>query len=267
LNTIKIGKSDGYPLIMLHGWGQSLQSLKPLAELLGNYCQVHLIDLPGFGQSPLPEADWNTLQYAEAIFDYAQSQGLKQFDILGHSFGGSIAIRLASQHEKAINRLVLIGARGLPRQSKFTQKLYFSFVKYLSKLVKLTDKILNCQIYEKYFIAKFGSRDYKNASPGRMRNILVKTVTENTIASAQKILKPTLLLWGEDDTETPIYMAQKYHELIKNSKLIILPAKDHFPFNDVGSHLCAHYILNFLSADNQKKQFQIQAEAKHNATV
>jgi pimeloyl-ACP methyl ester carboxylesterase len=93
-------------------------------------------------------------------------------------------------------------------------------------------------------VPRFGSRDYKNA--GALRGILVKAVNEDATDVASKISNPTLLLWGELDQETPIWIGRKLNELIANSKLIIMPGKDHFPFLGSGAHLCAKHILGFI---------------------
>src|SRR6476660_8087035 len=93
LNAIKLG-SRGRHLIMLHGWGQTLASLYPLGELLASRAIIHLIDLPGFGSSGQPTGDWDTERYSECILSYMDENELTQVDLLGHSFGGRISIRI-----------------------------------------------------------------------------------------------------------------------------------------------------------------------------
>ena len=92
---------------------------------------------------------------------------------------------------------------------------------------------------------KYGSRDYLNA--GVLRGTLVKTVSEDLTEIASKILLPTLLLWGEADTETPVEMGHRYHSLLANSELITIPNRDHFMFQAEGSHLCSYYVDKFLT--------------------
>ena len=128
LNTIKLGNS-GHPLIMLHGWGQNLQSLQPMGELLANRANVHILDLPGFGKSAPPPEDWDTTQYADRVYQYLQEQGIESADLLGHSFGGRVSIRLAHKYPRAVRSITLINSGGLQRQSTFQKSLRSQWVK------------------------------------------------------------------------------------------------------------------------------------------
>src|SRR5436309_3048695 len=96
LHTVISGA--GEPVLMLHGWGHSMQNLWPLGELLEAQFQVHLIDLPGFGRSPKPPDDWGTVQYSERIAHYLDQQRLHSAHFIGHSFVGRVAMRLAARH-------------------------------------------------------------------------------------------------------------------------------------------------------------------------
>ncbi|WP_373538673.1 alpha/beta fold hydrolase [Chamaesiphon sp.] len=242
LNTTQLGKS-GHPLLMLHGWGQNLQSLQPMGELLATRSQVHLIDLPGFGKSPSPPEDWDTAQYADRIYQYLEAQGIKSADLLGHSFGGRVSLRLAHKYPHIVRSITLVNSGGLQRQRTFQQSLRSQWVRNLRHACKLSplyrDELLT------WHSQKYGSRDYLNA--GAMRGTLVKTVSEDLTEIARKITRPVLLLWGEADTETPVEMGHRYHSLFANSELITIPHRDHFMFQAEGSHLCAYYVEKFLA--------------------
>lgn len=239
LNVVKLG--DGNPILLLHGWGQRLESLQPLGELLSPQAQVHLIDLPGFGKSAPLAQDWDTIQYAERILEYMDEQGLEQVDLLGHSFGGRVSIRLASRYPLRVRSLVLINSGGLQRQRSLRQQMRAKYIKSLRQLLGIIP-VYGAKLKE-WHSDRFGSRDYKNA--GKMRGTLVKTVNEDLTAEASQIKAPTLLIWGELDAETPIEMGQRYHQIIPKSKLISLPGRDHFLFQGEGSHLCAYYVKKF----------------------
>jgi pimeloyl-ACP methyl ester carboxylesterase len=247
LNIVQLG-SSGPPLLMLHGWGQSLGSLRILGELLSAYRKVHLIDLPGFGKSAPPTQDWGTMEYAQRILQYMDDNDIKQAELLGHSFGGRICLRLASNYPERVSKLILIGSHGLKKRLSITKLIYALYVSRLGRLLKSIDKQLKTRCYEQWFVPQFGSRDYKNA--GLMRNILVKTVNEDQSDTVGLISALTLILCGENDTETPPEMAARLHNYIQNSQLIILPGKDHLPFLGEGAHLCASYIRRFLNEDN-----------------
>lgn len=243
LNTVRIGNS-GHPIIVMHGWGHSSNSMRALGELLAQTAQVHLIDLPGFGKSAPPTSDWDTVEYAQRIYRYMKDEGIETADLLGHSFGGRVAIRLTRRHPEKVRGLVLISSGGLRRKLSGKKKLRAKMVGVLGKVLKRVDKLTGAKLFESWFIPRFGSVDYKNA--GRLRNILVRAVNEDVSEDAANISNPTFILWGELDQETPLEMGERLHALIRNSKLLVLPGKDHYSFVGDGAHLCAKYILEFL---------------------
>jgi pimeloyl-ACP methyl ester carboxylesterase len=239
------------PILMMHGWGQSSLSFRPLAEILTNVGQVHLVDLPGFGSSPAPPEDWDTIQYAERIHRYIDERKLREVVLIGHSFGGRVSIRLASRYPAQVESMILINSGGLRRQSTAQGQWRSQLIRIAGKACKAVDSACGSKLYEEVFVPKFASTDYKNA--GKLRNILVKAVTEDVTADAQRITVPTFLLWGERDQETPLEMGERLHSLIKGSQLLVLPGKGHFPFMGDGSHLCAKYILRFLAHENDPR--------------
>jgi pimeloyl-ACP methyl ester carboxylesterase len=242
LNTIQLG-NNGHPLIMLHGWGQNLQSLQPMGELLATRSNVHIIDLPGFGKSAPPPADWDTAQYADRIYQYLEEQGIASADMLGHSFGGRVSIRLAHKYPQKVRSITLINSGGLQRQRTTTQALRSQWIRNMRTAFKISplyrDELLT------WHSQKYGSRDYLNA--GGLKGTLVKTVSEDLTEIARQIPMPVLLLWGEADTETPVEMGHRYHSLFANSQLITIPNRDHFMFQAEGSHLCSYYVDKFLA--------------------
>ncbi len=245
LNTERIGQT-GHPILILHGWGQSIVTMRQLGELIGNYQQVHLIDLPGFGKSPKPDEDWDSIGYAACIKKYMDDNHIAKADVLGHSFGGKVASRLASRYPDSVRGLILVDSSGLKRQLTGKKKLRTEYVRTLSKLVKWSDKTFKTKLFADWFAPKFGSRDYQNAGP--LKNILVKTVNEDTTSDVKKITAPTFILWGELDDETPVEMAERLNQLIPNSRLLVMPRKDHYPFLGDGLHLSGKYIMDFLNS-------------------
>lgn len=245
-------RSNGPTIVMLHGWGRSLEALRPLGELLASDCRVVLVDLPGFGRSPLPfEASnegggWGTLEYSERIKDFLDQSGITECILLGHSFGGRLSVRLAAKYPHLVKGLILVGSHGLKRKRPLYQQLRVRLIKFLVSTAKAVDGMTGSRIFAHYMAPKFGSRDYNAA--GGLKRTLVKTVNEDLSPQAATIKAPTLLLWGEEDKETPLDIAKAYNHLITDSKLHVFPHKGHEPFADVGSHLLAQYIFKFLSS-------------------
>lgn len=247
MNYLRLGTS-GDPVIALHGWGRDLESIRELGDLLARSYSVFLIDLPGFGKSQAPSSTWGTLEYASKILEFASSQGIERFHLLGHSFGGRVAIRIASLAPTQVMSLTLIGSAGLRPKRKLTAQLKIFLLKTLAKLARRADKLLSSDFAHSWVRKRFGSEDYRNA--GEMRSILVKTINEDLTDFASQISSNSLLLWGELDDQTPVEMGQRLNRLIPNSKLILLPQKGHEPFHGAGAHLCATYILDFLNSLN-----------------
>jgi len=243
---------EGSPtLVLLHGWGRSLLALRPLGELLATRCRVVLLDLPGFGLSPLPEGasndggGWGTFDYSERVKRYLGQAGISSAVLIGHSFGGRLSVQLASRYPDLAKGLVLIGSHGLKRKRAPIEDLKLKAIRTLGSIAKKIDGAVGTRIFAHYFAPRFGSADYKAA--GELRKTLVKTVNEDLSAEASSIKAPTLLLWGEEDTQTPLDLANSFRALINDSELHVFPNKGHEPFSDVGAHLIAAYIEDFLN--------------------
>ncbi len=247
LHSKQIGH-NGNHLLMLHGWGQSHQNLQQLGELLAPNHHIHLIDLPGFGLSPHPGDTWNTFQYAERLAQYLHEHNIDRCHILGHSFGGKVAMSFAIMYPHLTNRLILIAPSGLKRHRSLPDKLRMKAIQFFGKTLKSIDVLFKTALFQDHFAPKYGSVDYRNA--GAMRAILVKSVNEDLSDKIATIKAPTLLLWGENDTETPPEIAIRLQMLIEGSKLILFPQKGHNLFHDCGSHLCASYIAPFLAQNS-----------------
>jgi pimeloyl-ACP methyl ester carboxylesterase len=239
-----LGDAAGRHLILLHGWAASRESLRGLGVLFEHTHTVHMIDLPGFGDAPPPPPDWGTIEYTDLIQQYVLERLPGTVVVVGHSFGGRVSVRLAARRMPQVRALVLIGVPGLP-QPPFTWKALRSrWIRTLRRtLVALKPLIGNSGV--EWHTRTYGSKDYLAA--GSLRPILVRTVREDLTESAQTIACPTLLLWGSDDTETPVWLGQRYRDLLgSRGTLEVLPHKDHYPFNGTGAHLCGYKIRTWL---------------------
>ncbi|MGM0440106.1 MAG: alpha/beta fold hydrolase [Chlamydiota bacterium] len=247
LHTKRLGNSGSH-LIMLHGWGQSLEALRPLGELLSSSAQVHLIDLPGFGKTPIPSEVWGVEEYAHSIISYMDQHQIEQADILGHSFGGRLALVLGAQYPKRVKKITLINSAGIEVQETRQQNLKRRSLGFLRALTRKADRVLGTDFYQEYFIPTFASHDYREA--GDMRSIFLKVIKQELSYYAVKVGAPTLMLWGEDDQETPVEQGYRLHKLLANSKLLTFKGRGHFLFAGAGAHLCAYHILPFLSEES-----------------
>jgi pimeloyl-ACP methyl ester carboxylesterase len=219
INYKQYGK--GEDVVLLHGWGQNIEMMKPLGDSLADHYRVTIIDLPGFGLSKEPLYAFTIFDYTEVVHELLMELKIDNPIMMGHSFGGRISIVYASKYK--VNKLVLFGSPCVRHEYKSIKQ---SILKALKK-VKLFTPLVN-------FMKKHtGSVDYRNASP-MMRDILVKTVNQDLSENAKKIKCPTLLIWGENDEAVPVSEAKELDNLLMDSALIILP----------GTHYCYLENLN-----------------------
>lgn len=211
LNINYIQYGEGKDILLLHGWGQNIEMMKPLGDNFSDRCRITILDLPGFGESDEPKEPWNISMYSNLLEEFVRELGIKKPIIMGHSFGGRVAIRYSSNN--VIEKLVLFGSPCI----RIDEELSLS-VKILKKLKTLP----GMNSFGEYMKQYIGSRDYKAASP-IMRQTLVEVVNEDLSKYAREIEEPTLLIWGEYDTEAPVNDAKELEKIMIDAALIILP--------------------------------------------
>src|SRR5579875_3784434 len=104
---------SGPEVLVLHGWGASIEAVGSIVNALEPSCSAHAVDLPGFGQAGLPPAPWGAEEYADWVRALLDTLGLARVSIVGHSHGGRIAIQLAAHHPERVDKLVLVDAAGI----------------------------------------------------------------------------------------------------------------------------------------------------------
>lgn len=215
----------------MHGWGcdhTTLASIERTALQCGY--RVVNVDFPGFGKSQEPSDVWGVEEYTALIEELVSTLGIERPVLLGHSFGGRVGILYASRHPE-VDKLILVDAAGIkPRRSLgYYRKVYtFKFIKHMMYLLygrEKAEKKLDARR------AKAGSSDYAGASP-MMRRILSKVVNEDLTYALPSVKAPTLLIWGENDTATPLADAKKMERLIPDAGLVSYPGCGHYSFLD-----------------------------------
>lgn len=220
---------EGRPLILMHGWGCDHTTVRSIAATAAQTHTVYNIDFPGFGGSQEPPEVWGVELYTRLIEDLVRKEGLERPVLIGHSFGGRVSILYASRND--VDKVVLVDAAGIkPKRSlKYYLKVYsFKAGKRFWELLLGKEK---AQERVDRMRAKRGSSDYAGASP-MMRRILSKVVNEDLTDRLPLISAPTLLIWGENDTATPIADAKKMSRLIPGSGLVSFPGCGHYSFLD-----------------------------------
>ena len=236
---------SGKNVVLLHGWGCSVKTFEPVHNYLEkNFC-TYSIDLPGFGESQEPETIWDVEDYGNLIIKFLEKLNIEEPILMGHSFGGKICIFLASKIK--VNKVILIGSTGIKPKRK--PIYYFKVYSY-----KLAKHVFNLPFLKKYrdqvlssFKKKTGSEDYRNAS-GIMQQILVKSVNEDAKWLMPQIKAPVLLIWGENDTATPVSDGQVMEKLMLDAGLVVLKNAGHYAFLDKFNEFTI-IISNFLKKD------------------
>lgn len=202
------GKKD---ILLLHGWGQNIEMMKPLGDYFADKYRITILDLPGFGESEEPKEAWTIEKYNEMLEEFVEKVDVKKPIVIGHSFGGRLAIRYSAQ--SPIEKLVLFGSPCIRIKEDLPVTVR------ILKSLKQVPGLNNVGEYMKKYI---GSRDYKAASP-IMRKTLVEVVNEDLSKYAREIEEPTLLIWGDQDTEAPVNEAKELEKIMVDAALILLP--------------------------------------------
>ena len=216
VNYIQYGNPKGKDIILLHGWGQNIEMMKPIGDNLEDY-HITILDFPGFGESDEPKTALTIYDYEEILEELLSDLKIRNPIVMGHSFGGRVAIVYASRNK--VEKLVLFGAPCIRNERKSTKEKVLKGLKKLPGMNGIGE-------YMKKFI---GSDDYRNASP-IMRETLVNTVNEDLTECAKKIEAPTLLIWGTLDTAAPIEDAKRLEGLLIDGALIELPGCTHYAY-------------------------------------
>ena len=217
---------SGKPLLLLHGWGVSSEIFRPLLYRLAGGRTVFSIDFPGFGLSDAPPHGWGTEEYAETVNGLLQELGVESTDVIAHSFGARVALRLARKYPRRVGRLILTGAAGIRSPKKVP-----AHKKMAAKLAKAAGMLggpgrwLKEKIY-----SIIGSADYLSA--GEMREVLVRVVNEDLTSLLPHIKHETLLIWGDRDEQTPLSDGRKMNAGLSNSRMEIMDGVGHYPFID-----------------------------------
>lgn len=237
----RVGVQNQQPLIILHGWGSSKQVMMPLAKQLSDVRDCYVFDLPGFGNSSIPDRPWSIDDYADLIQQFIQDLEFDSVDLLVHSFGGRIALKLCSRPnaKQLVEQVLITGGAGMkPRRN---WKYYGR--KYTAKLLKAPFLILPSSLREKALgwlrttslWKALGSSDYSKLD-GVMRETFVKTVTEYLEPCLPKISHEVLLLWGKNDKAAPLYQAKRMEDGIEHAELVVMDHAGHYAFLDRPSH-------------------------------
>ena len=234
VNGLKINyeeKGEGDLIVLLHGWGSNITLFANMIELLSKKYKVVAMDMPGFGKSDEPKEVWDVSSYVQFVIDFLRDYDTKEVMLLGHSFGGRVIIKMHSRGDLPfkVTKVILVDSAGImpPKSNKKSWR---------TRYYKLGRTVLSWGIVKKFFPdalenfrKKMGSADYAAASP-MMRQVMVKVVNEHLEPYLPNIKAPTLLVWGVNDTATPLSDGEKMEKLIPDAGLVKLENAGHYSF-------------------------------------
>jgi len=239
LNYNDVG--EGTAVVMLHGWGSSCDAYNFMTKAFSDKFRMIALDFPGFGKSDMINEPWDVEKYCEITLKFIEKLDLKNYIIVGHSFGGRVIIKLAGTGRISPSKIVLIDSAGVLPKRSLKSKIRLASFKTVKAVLQLpivrnyTENALNKAR------AHFGSSDY-NSAPPVLRQTLVKVVNEDLVPYMSGIKAPTLLVWGENDTATPLSDAKIMEKHIPDAGLCVIKGAGHFSF--VERPYEVHAILN-----------------------
>ncbi len=234
----------GKPLLILHGWGSSSRVMMPVAKQLSDIRKSYVLDLPGFGDTPEPGRSWSIADYADMVQAFIEYECGEPVDILAHSFGGRITLKLCAREfgRQWIGKVLITGGAGM----KPKRKPSYYVKKYAAKIMKAPFLILPEGAREKALgwlrstsaWKSLGSSEYSQLS-GVMRETFVKSVTEYLESSLPDITHDVLLLWGKNDDATPLYQGERMERGIEKGALVVMEGAGHYAFLDKPKHFAS----------------------------
>lgn len=226
LNYIEKGEGDNIAVLM-HGWSGSSASLLALQnQLVDKGYHVYNLDLPGFGGTNIPETPYSLDDYVTSITNFLKAKNIQNPVLVGHSFGGKISLKLAAQEAYPIKSVVAIGASGIMPKNSLKKKLLEKVAKAGKRIISDENQGAFATSARKLFY-KFVVREKDYYKSGALKQTFINIVNEHLDQLLPKIKVPVLLIWGEQDSVTPLWMGEKMNELIKESELKKVPESKH----------------------------------------
>ncbi len=218
-------EGSGPVILLLHGWKSDLHTFDPLISAFTGSFRVVRLDLPGFGGSEVPKDSWGVGEYALFVKAFIHKLGISVDTLVGHSFGGRITLKGVGLGELHPKKVVLIASAGLAKHKTLRNRLFGILAKVGKMLTVLFPASFRSSLRHRLYQAT-GSSDYLNA--GVLKETSLKVIREDLSGCARGVEVPTLLIWGENDTATPLSDGKRLAELISGSRLEILEGAGHF---------------------------------------
>ena len=229
LNVQYTDEGAGQPVLLLHGWGSSLDAFARIRREFAGAFRLVSLDFPGFGGSDMPPEPWEVEDYAVFTLAFLKEVGITDPILIGHSFGGRVIIKLAGTGRIHPKKIILIDAAGVRPKKTLKQRFRQRSFKMIKGLLSLPGIRKHTGDLLDRARKHYGSADY-NSAPPVLRQTLVKVVNEDLTGLLPNIKASTLLIYGENDTATPVADAKKMEAMIPDAGLCVIEGAGHFSF-------------------------------------
>lgn len=223
---------SGRDVLMLHGWGADMSLLLPLADKLAvRGYRVWALDLPGMGQSVAPAEAWSVLDYAMFVLRFMDYMEIERCVLFGHSFGGRLGLILGSDHPERIERMVLSNSAGVRAKTSILRQMRLSSYKLVRDGLRSIGAKGTAERLRRAYNARYGSADF-NATSGVMRQTFINVIQEDLLPYAVRVAVPTLLIWGDQDEDTPLWQGRLLEKTIPDAGLVLYEGAGHYTYLD-----------------------------------
>ena len=230
----------GPPVLVLHGWGASIEAMQLITgEVARGGYEAIAIDFPGHGKSAPPPEAWHVSDFKQCLLRVMDELRIPSADVVAHSFGCRVTIKLAAENPERVGRLILTGAAGLPPRRTRGQKARMRLASLGKRVKKLLGDGALSRWLESRWVHHVASADYRAAS-GVMRATLVQIVAEDLTDYLMRIKAPTILIWGSEDHDAPLSSGETMSRLIPGAELVVMQGGGHFAYAEQFSKFRLH---------------------------
>jgi pimeloyl-ACP methyl ester carboxylesterase len=227
--TTSGGAPGDLPIVVLHGWGAHIEAVAPILTALEGAPDLIALDLPGFGESEAPQQAWDVDSYARFMVHFLDELAVGRAHLVGHSHGGRVSIALAADEPERVGRLLLVDSAGIPPKRGFRYRRRIAVAK-LGRVIAGVGGRPGRRLQVR-MRARVASRDYLEASEA-MRGTFRAVIAADLSDRLPRIAAPTLLVWGDEDDDTPLWMAERMEALIPDAGLVVLDGAGHYSYAD-----------------------------------
>lgn len=238
------GVADPPTVFVLHGWGASIDAVGSILAGLRDRVELVALDFPGFGRSAMVPRAWTVADYAALVIRVADALEIDRFAIVAHSFGARVALVLASEPatQGRIERMVLTGAAGIKPRRRPSYYLKVALAK-VGRLIGAVGGPPGRRLQQR-IRARVASADWL-AAPEALRGTLRNVLAEDLSPRLPRVAVPTLLIWGPDDADTPLWMGQRMEREIPGAGLVVLRSGGHYAYAERAAEfnvIAAHFL-------------------------